>query len=106
MISAPFQYNYDQKLGADEKGSKHVLNIQPVIPMFIGADWNVISRTIIVSLVDQHNVADQWRRQVRGGRCAAKLFLFAERADCIGHHLGRRACFRTAHGLGQHIGLR
>lgn len=27
MISAPFQYNYDEKVGADEKGSKHVLNI-------------------------------------------------------------------------------
>lgn len=55
MISVPLQYNYDQKLGPDEKGSKHVLNIQPVIPMSISSDWNLISRTI-VPLVDQHNV--------------------------------------------------
>jgi len=54
MISVLLQYNYDQKLGPDEKGTKHVLNIKPVIPMSISSDWNLISRTI-VPLVDQHN---------------------------------------------------
>lgn len=34
MISIPFQLNYDENFGPDDEGSKWVLNIQPVIPLF------------------------------------------------------------------------
>jgi hypothetical protein len=47
LISAPLQYNYDANMGPNDKGSRSLLNIQPVIPISLGEDWNVISRTIV-----------------------------------------------------------
>jgi len=55
LISVPFQYNYDADMGPDDKGSRSLLNIQPVIPISLGEDWNVISRTI-VPLVDMKDM--------------------------------------------------
>lgn len=55
LISVPFQYNYDEDIGVLDKGTKHVLNVQPVIPVSISADWNMISRTI-VPIVWQNDV--------------------------------------------------
>lgn len=55
LISVPFQYNYDENLGPTDKGSKSYLNIQPVIPVGLNADWNVITRTI-VPLIDLKNI--------------------------------------------------
>lgn len=55
LISVPFQYNYDEKYGVNDKGSMNKLNIQPVIPTSINDKWNVITRTI-VPLVDQHDI--------------------------------------------------
>lgn len=52
MISLPMQLNYDEGYGATGDGEKWVLNVQPVIPFDLNADWNLISRTI-VPLVDQ-----------------------------------------------------
>ncbi|OCP38769.1 hypothetical protein [Ensifer sp. LC163] len=46
MISVPFQFNYDRGYGPND-GSKSTLNIQPVIPLSVNADWTVISRTIL-----------------------------------------------------------
>jgi hypothetical protein len=55
LISVPLQYNYDEKYGPDDKGSKSVLNIQPVWPFSLGKEWNLITRTII-PLVAQHDI--------------------------------------------------
>ncbi len=46
LISVPFQLNYDHDIGPGEDGEAYRLNIQPVIPISLNADWNVISRTI------------------------------------------------------------
>jgi hypothetical protein len=56
LVSLPLQLNYDENIGPDERGEKWLLNVQPVIPFSIGADWNLISRTI-VPLVNQQDVA-------------------------------------------------
>lgn len=55
LISVPLQYNYDRGFGVNDDGEKSVLNIQPVIPISISENWNVISRTI-VPLIDQRDV--------------------------------------------------
>lgn len=55
LISVPLQYNYDHHYGTDEKGHRSVLNVQPVVPISLNAEWNVISRTIL-PIVSQHNV--------------------------------------------------
>jgi len=46
LISLPFQYNADFGIGP-KSASNSVLNIQPVIPISLNQDWNLISRTIL-----------------------------------------------------------
>ncbi len=46
LISVPFQFNYDSDIGPADDGERATLNIQPVIPITLNNDWNVISRTI------------------------------------------------------------
>lgn len=46
MISLPFQYNLNLNVGPDDD-PQHVLNIQPVYPITLNDDWNLITRTII-----------------------------------------------------------
>lgn len=55
LISAPFQFNYDQNIGADDEGDRYLLNIQPVIPITLNDDWNIISRTIL-PVISQDNI--------------------------------------------------
>ena len=47
LISVPFQFNYDQDIGAARDGERWLLNVQPVVPFELNADWNIISRTIL-----------------------------------------------------------
>lgn len=46
LISLPFQNNIDFGVGPDER-TKNTLNIQPVIPLSINEDLNLITRTIV-----------------------------------------------------------
>jgi len=46
LISLPFQNNINFNVGPN-KGTQNLLNIQPVIPIHINQDWNVITRTIV-----------------------------------------------------------
>jgi hypothetical protein len=55
LISVPFQFNWDGKIGPRDKGSRFTLNIQPVVPFNLSADWNLISRTI-VPIVSQNSI--------------------------------------------------
>jgi hypothetical protein len=47
LISVPFQLNYDQKMGPAREGERFLLNVQPVIPIKLNNEWNLISRTIM-----------------------------------------------------------
>ena len=47
LISVPIQINYDDNYGPTDKGSVWRTNVQPVIPISLNDDWNMISRTII-----------------------------------------------------------
>jgi len=46
LISLPFQNNTNFNVGP-YSGTQNVLNIQPVIPVAINKDWNLITRTIL-----------------------------------------------------------
>jgi len=46
LISVPFQNNTNLHFGS-EKGTQNILNIQPVIPIEVDKDWNIITRTIL-----------------------------------------------------------
>jgi hypothetical protein len=55
LISVPFQANEDWGYGPSGNGYKFTLNIQPVIPISISKNWNVIVRTIL-PIVSQHDL--------------------------------------------------
>ena len=55
LISVPFQANEDWGFGPTGKGYKFTLNIQPVVPISISKDWNLIVRTIL-PIVSQHDL--------------------------------------------------
>ena len=46
LISVPFQNNTNFDIGHTDN-TQNVLNIQPVVPIHISDDWNVITRTIM-----------------------------------------------------------
>lgn len=46
VISVPFQNSTNLNVGPD-KGTQNILNIQPVIPISISRDWNIITRTVL-----------------------------------------------------------
>jgi hypothetical protein len=46
LISVPFQNNTNFNVGP-QNGTQNILNIQPVYPIEVNKDWNVITRTII-----------------------------------------------------------
>ena len=47
LISVPLQNNFDFGIGPDEDGFRYTLNVQPVIPISLTPEWNLISRTIL-----------------------------------------------------------
>jgi len=55
LISVPFQFNYDARIGPERDGEKFYLNFQPVIPTSLDKDWNLISRTI-VPVISQRDI--------------------------------------------------
>ena len=46
LISVPFQNNFNFGLGPNDV-TQWVLNVQPVIPIPLNKDWNLITRTIM-----------------------------------------------------------
>jgi opacity protein-like surface antigen len=57
MISLPFQSNTNFNAGPFDR-TQEVFNIQPVIPMPVSPDWNVISRTIVPLISQPSPVVD------------------------------------------------
>ena len=53
LISVPLQFNYEGDIGPANQGQRWTLNIQPVIPISLNDDWNLISRTIVPVVVQQ-----------------------------------------------------
>jgi len=71
LISAPIQFNYDA--GYAGGGWRSVTNVQPVIPISISEDWNLISRTIL-PLIIQEDVTGPGSRQTGSGDILATAF--------------------------------
>lgn len=82
LVSVPFQFNYDQNIGPERDGDKYLLNFQPVIPVSISSDWNMISRTI-VPVANQNNIAPGVGNQTGLGDITESLF-FSPKAPTAG----------------------
>jgi hypothetical protein len=74
LISVPFQLNYDQKIGPARDGHRWQLNVQPVVPIDFGKDWNLISRTIL-PVVSQDDIYPGAGSQSGIGDVVQSLFL-------------------------------
>ncbi len=66
LISVPFQSNWNFSAGFHHNRRIYVLNIQPVIPIKLSDDWNLITR-IIMPVIDQHALSPL-------GACPSNVF--------------------------------
>jgi hypothetical protein len=77
LISVPFEFNYNEGYGT-ENGEQLLLNIQPVIPITLNEDWNMISRTI-VPVILQDDIAGRSGEQFGLGDTLQSLFFSPSR---------------------------
>jgi len=61
LISVPFQNNADFGIGEWE-GTRNTMNFQPVVPISISENWNMINR-IILPVVAQYSITGPGERQ-------------------------------------------
>lgn len=87
LISIPFQFNYDQNLGPTDAGSRYLLNIQPVIPISLNDDWNLITRTII-PVIDLRDVPVQGSNSSGTGDTQASQFFSPKKPTDSGWIVG------------------
>jgi hypothetical protein len=73
LISVPFQFNYDENIGPADDGTRVTMNFQPVVPMSLNDDWNMISRTIL-PVIWQEDVAPKAGEQFGTGDIVQSLF--------------------------------
>ena len=75
LISVPFQGNYNSGGGYAEKGDQYYVNIQPVIPVHLNDDWNLISRTILPFITQSNITAPPGTGQTGVGDATQSFFL-------------------------------
>ncbi|EED31606.1 hypothetical protein NOR53_2962 [gamma proteobacterium NOR5-3] len=92
LISVPIQANYDDGFGADGDGSVWRVNVQPVIPVSLDEDWNLISRTIL-PLIDQSDVPFAGLGESGVGDVVQSLFFSPVEASESGWILGAGPVF-------------
>lgn len=73
LISVPFQNNFNFGIGP-KNATQWVLNVQPVIPITLNEDWNLITRTI-VPVIYQGSPADGISSDFGLGDTTLSLFL-------------------------------
>jgi hypothetical protein len=73
LVSVPFQYNHNSGFG-DGDGQQSYINIQPVIPISIGENWNLISRTILPVVNQSDFTADYGSRTGLGNTTQSFFF--------------------------------
>lgn len=102
LISVPFQMNWDFNMGPLDEGSQFKLNFQPVVPLQLNQDWNLIIRTIVpyINQEDVHkgplprypglpeDILNDFPGRVRDelDRAAEKAFNKAARKRPVDHH--------------------
>ena len=78
LISVPLQGNYNSGIGPLEDGSQTYVNVQPVIPITLNKDWNVISRTIL-PVITQEDIFPGAGQQFGLGNTTQSLFFSPSR---------------------------
>src|SRR5579862_131779 len=94
LISVPFQNNFDFGDGPNNTGFQYQLKFQPVIPITLCTNWNLITRTI-VPYVYQH---DRIGTSVQSGLqdTTLSLFLSPKNSGALTWGIGPDLYFPTA----------
>lgn len=79
LISVPIQSNYDFDIGPGN-GTRSTTNIQPVIPISLNDDWNVISRTIL-PVIDQEGILPGGAADAFGLGDVVQSFFFSPKSS-------------------------
>jgi hypothetical protein len=94
MISLPLQNNTNFGVGPGDD-IQNVLNIQPVVPVSLNADWNMVTRTI-VPLISQPELVPGTGSEFGLGDVNATLFLSPAEPGKLIWGLGPALAFPTA----------
>jgi hypothetical protein len=92
LISVPFQLNYDQDIGPARGGDRWTLNIQPVVPVELNKDWNLISRTIL-PVISQDEIYPGAGGQSGIGDIVQSMFFSPKEPNASGWILGAGPVF-------------
>ncbi len=92
LISVPMQLNYDQDIGPSDAGDRWLLNVQPVVPVDLNQDWNLISRTIL-PIVRQEDIFPGAGSQTGIGDVVQSVFFSPKAPTASGWILGAGPVF-------------
>jgi len=73
LISVPLQSNVDYGIGTDN-GAKYTLNVQPVIPIHLTSNLNLIAR-VVLPVIDQRDVTGEGTHEFGLGDATLTGFL-------------------------------
>src|SRR5215211_33861 len=94
LISFPIQTNFDFGMGTGS-GWRMTTNVQPVIPIALNKDWNLISRTI-VPIIHQGNVTGTNASQSGLGDTVQSIFFSPNKTEPLIWGVGPVALVPTA----------
>lgn len=73
LVSVPFQNNSDFGIGK-LNGTRNTLNFQPVIPISISENWNLIGRAVL-PIINQYNITGLNEKEFGLGDAVVSTFL-------------------------------
>jgi hypothetical protein len=82
-VKVPVQLSYDKSIGPANGGKAFPLNIQPLIPFALDADWDIISRTIL-AIVTQKDIFPGAGSQSGAGDTLQSFFISPQKVNSRG----------------------
>jgi len=79
LMTIPIQANYDRGIGPTDDGTKWQINVQPVVPLELSEEWNLITRTI-VPVISQEDIYPGAGSQFGLGDINASFFFSPKKA--------------------------
>jgi len=73
LMTIPIQMTTDQNIGMLDNGTKVQTNIQPVVPIDVNDDWNLLTRTIL-PVVQQKDIFPNSGSQFGLGDTSLSMF--------------------------------
>ena len=89
LTTAPLQYNWDGQIGDARDGTSNYLRFEPVLPLHLDPDWNLITR-LFMPMIEQNDVSTDSGTEYGLSGVNLSFFVSADRAGLEGpeHRLG------------------